>query len=428
MTRNKKNPWNSDDEREHHGSVLEWWAIESFFKTTEDNKKWALKGVFTEWFDTKNDNGSIFNLTLYDKEKDKHFTCYLRSDGKKLQTVSNRFEVKYEGCFIKGAYPNYKMSLQDKENEIKIDIDYHAEALPHWVVQDITNGWLPMGAGFYRYGFIPKNRLNGKMKIKDKIYKIEGKGYFEHVWGDFLYDNPLKNITGLRKTIPIYCRLIFWWLENRRIKIPNSIKISTENNPFGYDWAWALFDNGWTIYYGNILFWLMEGPAIGTLILTKDGEEYKEFCNINFHYNKTQHAKNYDFYYPTEFELVAQDKNEKICLKFKMTTRAKEYVSRFQKGKHWLGFVICEAPGIVEGYYSNNKKTIKLKGIAKIEPQRQVSIIGHNSLKIDIMKPPKGVGISLNFESHYLKKNIFTKIQLIPYPKIKFNFKSINKY
>jgi hypothetical protein len=111
-----------------------------------------------------------------------------------------------------------------------------------------------------------------------------------------------------------------------------------------------------------------------------------------------------------------------------MTTKAREYVSRFRKGKHWLGFVICEAPGIVEGYYSNNKKTIKLKGIAKIEPQRQVSIIGHNSLKIDIMKPPKGVGISLNFESHYLKKNIFTKIQLIPYPKIKFNFKSINKY
>jgi hypothetical protein len=425
MNRKKKNPWTSEDEREHQDSVLEWWATESFLKSTEDNKKWVLKGVFTEWFNTINDNGSILNLTLYDKVKDKHFNCYLRSDGKKLQTESNSFEVKYEDCFIMGAYPNYKMSVHDKENEIKVDINYHAEAMPHWVAQDITNGWLPMGAGFYRYGFIPKNHINGKIKIKDKTYKIEGKGYFEHVWGNFLYDNPLKNITGLKKTLPIYWRFILWWLENHRLKIPNSIKFATENNPFGYDWAWALFDNGWTIYYGNILFWMMEGPAVGTLIFSKDGEEYKEFCDITFHYNNTKLSKNYDFYYPTEFELTAQDKNEKIHLKFKMSTEAKEYVSRFQKNKYWLGFVICEAPGTVEGYYSNNKKTIKLKGIAKIEPQRQVSIIGHNSLKINIIKPPKGVGISFNFDSHFLKKNILAKIKLVPHPEIKFNCKNI---
>jgi hypothetical protein len=47
-------------------------------------------------------------------------------------------------------------------------------------------------------------------------------------------------------------------------------------------------------------------------------------------------------------------------------------------------------------------------------------------LGIDFLKSSKGVGISFDFESHYLRKKLFTKIQLAPYPKIKFNFKKID--
>ena len=28
-----ENPWNPEDEREHYPSVLEWWAVESFFRS-----------------------------------------------------------------------------------------------------------------------------------------------------------------------------------------------------------------------------------------------------------------------------------------------------------------------------------------------------------------------------------------------------------
>jgi hypothetical protein len=210
------------------------------------------------------------------------------------------------------------------------------------------------------------------------------------------------------------------------VQIPRSIKFSTENNPFGYDWVWALLDNGWMIFYGNMMFWIAEGPIAGTLIFSKDGKTYTEFCNVHFKYNKMQYSEKYDFYYPTELEATAIKGKEKLHLRFRMTNESREYVSRFYSGKYWLGFVICEEPGIVDGYYFDGEKEIKLSGICKIEPQRQASIIGHNSLKIDFVKPPEGVGISFDLNSHYFKKKIFTKIQLAPNPKIKINFQRID--
>ena len=335
----------------------------------------------------------------------------MRTDFKKLETKSDRFEIKYNDCFIKGAYPKYDMRFIDNENNIQLDMSYSALSLP-------------MGLGMYRYGFIPKNAITGNITINGKKYKIVGEGYFEHIWGDFLYDDPLANLSEIKKIIPVYLKLIFWWLENHRLKIPESLNLCSDNNPFGYDWAWGLFDNGWTIYYGNFLFWLTKGPVMGTLILTKDGENYEEFSNINFKYNKVKQSKNYDFDYPTEFEIEAKNDKDILHLRFKMTTEAREYVSKFTKKKYWRGFVICEAPGIVEGYYSDGKNKIKLKGKAKIEPQRQISIIGHNSLNIKFIKPPKGVGLSISLNSYYLNKKINALIQIAP--KLKIKFKSGN--
>jgi hypothetical protein len=237
------------------------------------------------------------------------------------------------------------------------------------------------------------------------------------------YDNPFVNIKGKKRTLSIYLTFLKWWIMNNKITIPNSIKFATENNPFGYDWSWALFDNGWTLFYGNILSYIMEGPVTGTLIFSKDGKNYKEFNKIYFKYNKTKNSVNYDFVFPTDFEIEARDGKETLNLRFKMTVEPREYLSKFSKGKYFIGFIISEAPGVVEGHYSDGDKEVKLKGIAKIEPQRQVTIFGHNTIKIDFLKPPKGVGISLDLDSHYLSKQLLFNLQLAPRPKINFKIK-----
>lgn len=170
----------------------------------------------------------------------------------------------------------------------------------------------------------------------------------------------------------------------------------------------------------------MKGPAAGVLILSKDGETYEEFCNINFKYNETRYAKNFDFFYPSELELTVKKGKEELHLCFKMTTNCEELVSKFAKGRYWVSYVICEAPGKVEGYYFDGEKEIKLNGICKIEPQRQISVLGHNSLELEFLLPPKGIGVSFNLDSHFFRKKILTNIQLAPRPKINFSFDRID--
>ena len=55
--------------------------------------------------------------------------------------------------------------------------------------------------------------------------------------------------------------------------------------------------------------------------------------------------------------------------------------------------------------------------------QEYVSKSGHNKLIIDILKPPEGFGISLDFLSNIFKKKIFCKIHILPKPKLIFNLK-----
>jgi hypothetical protein len=170
----------------------------------------------------------------------------------------------------------------------------------------------------------------------------------------------------------------------------------------------------------------MEGPATGVLILSKNGRTFTEFGAISFRYTKTNVAQHYDFLYPTELELTAHHEKETLRLRFTMTAECREYLSRFSSGKYWLGFVTCEAPGIVTGYYTDGGEKIPLSGKCKIEPQRQVSIIGHNSLRIDILKPPRGMGFSLELDSHYLGKKMAVCLRFLPKPLLRFSCKKIN--
>jgi len=427
MIENKKsaNPWRPEDEREHFPSTLEWWCAEAFFKTVEDDKQWSLKTNFTEW-NEKSGVGSVYHSTIFDQSSKKIYPYYSRNEKEKLKSADNSFEIQYDDSVIKGLYPSYSIFINDKKNNIQVDAEYKAKSLPHWIAQEVTNGWLPLGLGLYRYGFIPKGDITGKMTINDKTHTIKGEGYIEHVWGDFNYYNPMAQIKEIKKTIGVYTKLIGWWAHNYKPKFPNSLIFSTENNPYGYDWAWALFDNGWTLYYGNFLFWLMKGPVAGTIILSKDGEKYEEIGNARFRYLEMKKGKKYDFKYPSEFEFTAENGKQKLFLKLKMTSDTREYIARFPSGKYWRGFVICEAPGTIEGYYFDGSKKTELKGICKIEPQRQISFLGHNSLRVDFLKPPNGVGVSLDLESHYFNKKIITQLQFAPKPKIKMELKKIN--
>jgi len=91
-----------------------------------------------------------------------------------------------------------------------------------------------------------------------------------------------------------------------------------------------------------------------------------------------------------------------------MTSDCREFFQKFPGGKYWRAFVICEATGIVEGYYSDGDKKIKLKSFSKIEPQRQISKFGHNSLKLDFVLPLRGIAVSIDVPLHVINDKAFS--------------------
>ena len=422
MNEEKLNPWELEDEIEHKSSLLEWWYIESFFKTKNPDIDWSIKAGFTEW-QNKKEVGCYVASTLFNTNDDKCIYFQDRTDNIRFKTNKEKLELKYKDCFLKGGFPEYHIYINDTKHNIKIDFKLISESYPHWIAQDVSKGWLPMGFGFFRYGYIPKLRINGTITIDDKEHIVDGKSYYEHVWVDFWYDNPLSVFSNMKKTLSIYSSLAGCWIKKNKIKIPKSIGFGTENSPFGYDWAWAILDNGWTIFYGNVLFWLTDGPVFGTLILSKDGKKFKEFYNACFRYKKTIHSKNFDFNYPSEIEIIAEDEEEKIILNLITNNTPHEYTSDYDEKNYWKALVICELTGIVKGYYKSKSEEFPLSGKCKIEPQRQPTPIGHNYLKIDFLKPKKGFGISWDLESNLLKRNLKAKINILPKPKIKFRIK-----
>ena len=419
------NPWSTKDEQEHYPSVLEWWCTEGFISDSKKNNRWSFKGSFTEWCTKEKHHGSTYDFTIFDLNKNNHLSRYKRDDTKKLDIKKDKkgaLLISYDNSFLTGRYPSYSMRYENDKKDLLLELTYQAEAYPHWITQDITGGYLPMGFGFYRYGFIPRNTIKGTMTLQDETYNVDGTGYYEHVWGDFSYKNPLSNLSYLKKSLSIYQKLIGWWIHHHQLKIPDTIRFLSENNPLGYDWVWGILDNGWSFLLGNILFWVAEGPIFGTLILTKDGEEYTEFCDVSYKYSSIKHSDHHDFVYPTGIDITARNGKETLSLHCEMTMKPREFITPLHQ-KRWIAFVICEAPGKVNGMYVKDVKKIALTGDCKIEPQRQVSKNGHNEICFEFVKPPKGLGITITMDSHYLKKHLKSSVVFTPFPHVSMKIK-----
>ena len=427
MEKKAQTLWILDDEKEHFPCAKEWWCAVGFFTTIKNNKKWSFKADLTQAVTRKKHEISIYSITLFNLDDQKIFRYETWKDNSKLDSQKDKFDISYEKSFIKGSFPKYQMFFRDPKNNIDLDLEYHTESSPYWVAQQITDGWLPWGLGYYRYGFIPKNGLTGNININNKKFSIKGKGYFEHIWGDFsfTYLSPLKR--SYIKTISTYVKLLRWWIKNQKNKITKSIQFSTCNRPPGYDWSWTVLDNGWSLFYGNIIFWITEGPAAGILIFSKDGKTYNEFGNIRFIYNKMKYLQKYDFYYPLEMEIIATNGSEKFYLSFKNTSDGFEDIKEFSDEKNLSGFMICQVPCKVEGYYFNGPKKINIKGSSKMEFHRSFSVFGYNSLRLDFKSSPNCFGISSCFNSHYLGKKLDVNLQFLPKPNLKIDFNRINK-
>jgi len=410
------NPWTPQEEGDHAPVMREWWTCELLFRTLEDHRRWNLMTSFAYEQETPS---CFFQYVLFDITSKKWVAHKdLNDEITKLSHVKNRLDLHYETSHLSGLYPNYHLHVEDPKQNLTLDAQYSARSLPHWIAQEATQGNLPIGLNFYRYGFLPNCDITGTLKLGDASYALEGKGYLEHAYGDWSYQNPLQTLSRAHRTLATYGHLTRWWLSHHRLKIPRRISFTSENNPFGYDWVWGVCDNDWSLFFGNSLFWVSEGPSIGAFYLTADGKHYWEFCDVWFRYNKVLYVKDYDVYYPSDLELTGRLEDKIVKLRFWSTTDTYEYIDPYKKGRFHRAFILSELPGRMEGTFTDKERKVPLQGECKIVPLRQAPLLGHNAVCVEFLKPPKGVGLSLTLDFHALRKQLFTTLQLAPRPKL----------
>lgn len=410
------NPWTPEEEGDHDPVMREWWTCEILFQTKQDKRRWNLMTSFAYEQETPS---CFFQYVLFDISSKKWVAHKDLNDViSKLSHAKNRVNLRYETSRLEGLYPRYHLHVEDPTYELVVDAEYMARSLPHWIAQETTQGNLPIGLNFYRYGFLPNSEITGTLHLRNETYDIQGKGYLEHAFGNWSYQNPLQTLSGLHRTISTYGHLTKWWMSHHQFRIPKRIGLTSENNIFGYDWVWGVCDNDWSLFYGNSLFWISEGPSIGALYMTPDGKEYWEFCDVWFKYNKVLYVKEYDIYYPSDLELTGRLGEKTVHLRFWSTTESYKYIDPYKKGRFYKAYILSELPGRMEGTFTEKDKIIQLQGDCKIVPLRQAPLLGHNAVTIKFLRPPKGVGLSVEFDSHALQKRLLAQVQLAPRPKV----------
>jgi hypothetical protein len=131
-------------------------------------------------------------------------------------------------------------------------------------------------------------------------------------------------------------------------------------------------------------------------------------------------VKEFDVFYPSDFELTGRLEDKTIHLRFWSTTDPYEYIDPYKKGRMYKAFILGELPGRMEGTFTDKNGTIPLQGDCKIVQLRQAPALGHTAVSFEFLTPPKGVGLTVDFESHRLRKRLTTRVQLAPRPRISY--------
>jgi hypothetical protein len=200
--------------------------------------------------------------------------------------------------------------------------------------------------------------VKGKINFEGKKSNVTGIAYHEHVWGNFSYvinnNNILYKIKETIKNLKNTAPFMKWILLEQSLKFPKALMFTTDNDN-GYDWGWATFDNGWSVHFG--IFYLknriVEGPALGEVSLSPDGEEYWDFGDIDIKCGNCIYYDEADVFLPMDIELTCTKGNKKLYLSFISTTESYKSLCIYPATKNSCGRGGTATCGVVEGYFKD---------------------------------------------------------------------------
>lgn len=368
-----------------HNCTREWWDIDAFFEM--GGKNYSITSSFE--YEKETPAANLF-LTLFNHDDKTYYD--LGSYGDDINSL--KYEngvIKYKNSWLKEDYPEYKAYF-DRGN-IKIYIELEALSPVKKVAEEISSS-LPVGLGSYIYTFVGKCRAAGWIYMDGRNETFSGLAYFEHVWGNWSYNSPMRLMNS--SIIKDYIKLYRWWKGDMKLNF-NPLRVSSDN-PFGYDWSWSYFSNGWTMFFGNIPFWINNVPL--GIIYLYDGSEYRMLKVTECRYENGEYMNGASF--ARELNITATGDGT-LHLKMEMTQDAHVYMDKLYS-HYWKYLTLYECPGNVDGYYEKNGNKTVLNGRGEIEIERQSSIFDYNMLNITLHgKYPLGMQLIIISYLFHLK-------------------------
>ncbi|MCX6666384.1 MAG: hypothetical protein NT038_10090 [Euryarchaeota archaeon] len=411
-----------EDEGDHFPCGCEWWWLYTMC-TLEDGSEWDICIQFlyqmnwtkTQWSST--DGVSYLRIQSWDRHTGDLFTSmHINTHPRSFHHEKEKVNLTYYDSTMTGVYPNYTAFIHDDTNNISMTVEITATAAPYLAGTESVGGVIPWGTGSFQYWTLPLVTLYGTLTKKNVSSSVTGIGYMEHFFGDaHLFDTFLrtKSLRDLLQLYSLYSSFEKWILKenlkNGLISL-NSLDTSTDNF-VGYDWIWTGFDNGWSmILYRLSAFTVNDGQSLGVIVIS-DGNSSWEFGDLYIKVLREAYLKERDMYLPMDFEIIARKDAKEFHVVFNSTTNVTTMY--FKKGFFEFGnFLVA---GEAHGYFKDNDTLIPLTGKGTNTPLRYIPrFIKHISSNIELILPPKGMGIFLQKVTHYFGIKISFKLLLRP--------------
>ncbi len=297
-----KNLLGSFDEGVHNNTnfdTQEWWYFNGMLDSSSGElNNWSLMVSFN-----KMRTCDIFFFTLYDAVNSSYGGNEIWWPGA-IETKSDEgVNIQFNNSsYVIGRYPHWRLHIEDKnldEKTIIADLDYHANAKPHWIFANtgLNNTKSPFG----HYSIL-NSTLSGTISIDGKNQSVHGYGYHEHHWFTFLPNN----VENFRETHQFNNDQKNESAENKNDQRSNNHNdkekkysslfslsdgkdsLHLEDFLNVWDWYCIFLDNGWNLFIGNIFQGSLVGKITPDLLwLTADGNSFLNANYFNLKYLET---------------------------------------------------------------------------------------------------------------------------------------------
>ncbi len=418
-------PITPEDEGDHYPIGYEIWFYHASL-IFEDGQHWDTLATFVYFMNKDKDgytNGSSFiRNRIWNRETGECFDYFQPDDFPgEFKTTKNEVNLAYYNSSGEGLYPNYHFYIDDDVHNIKTDLNFHATSYPCWLAEESMNRTIPTGFnGFCSAYFIPLLEVEGSVTINGNAYNVTGIAYFEHDFADYYSGNPFYvfSFKEVYKNLRLTSSYSIWLVKQvifNRPRVAPSWHRSSDNMA-GWIWKWMVFENGWSIVIFLPAIICVSGGVVPVfLYLSKDGVNYSEFGCVNWRNIREKYVKRAGIYIPIEYEIIGRKGDTEFCIKYNSTTGITALYGSDWSPDSNMDSVTFYSCGDVTGYGKDENGEVQLYGHGAFEQTRVFSkFIKHRSRDIELILPPKGLGISFKFRSHYLGYERFLKIQIRP--------------